>query len=69
MPSHRTPVVLLLPVLLAGGACTGLATAQHVASEFINSGQTLGTSFSYSVALGDPDGDGDLDAMTANDGE
>ena len=66
MPSHRTPAVLLLPVLLAGGACAGIASAQAT-FEFNSTGQALGNSYSQSVALGDLDGDGDLDAMVAND--
>ena len=65
--SHRTSTVLmLLPVLLAGGACAGIAGAQAT-SEFTNSGQALGDSWSFTLALGDLDGDGDLDAMVAND--
>ena len=68
--SHRTPAVfLLLPVLLAGGACAGSASAQQTTFEFTNSGQTLGDSASFSVALGDLDGDGALDAMVANYGQ
>ncbi|MEC7113406.1 MAG: FG-GAP-like repeat-containing protein, partial [Bacteroidota bacterium] len=68
MTSHRTPALLLvLPVLLAGGACAGIASAQ-MGFEFTNSGQALGDSDSMSVALGDLDGDGDLDAMVANAG-
>ena len=66
MPSHRTPTVFLLPVLLAGGACAGIASAQQAMFEFTNSGQALGDSKSKSVAFGDLDGDGDLDAMVAN---
>ncbi|MCH2145644.1 MAG: FG-GAP-like repeat-containing protein [Phycisphaerales bacterium] len=65
MSNHRTPTVFLLPALLAGGACAGIASAQ-VTFEFTNSGQGLGNSYSTSVALGDLDGDGDLDAMVAN---
>ena len=65
MPSHRTPAVVLLPALLAGGACAGIASAQAT-FEFTNSGQALGNSDSTSVALGDLDCDGDLDAMVAN---
>lgn len=33
---------------------------------FVNSGQTLGSSYSEEVALGDIDGDGDLDAFVTN---
>ena len=33
---------------------------------FTDSGQSLGTWWSYSVSLGDVDGDGDLDAFVAN---
>ncbi|HHZ65068.1 MAG TPA: hypothetical protein EYN51_06170, partial [Flavobacteriales bacterium] len=37
-----------------------------VAGNFLDSGQALGNSYSYGVALGDLDGDGDLDAWVAN---
>ena len=37
------------------------------AGTFVDSGQTLGNTFSWSVALGDLDGDGDLDAFVGND--
>ena len=55
--SHRTPAVhLLLPVLLAGGACAGIASAQAT-FEFTDSGQALGNGASNTVTLGDLDGD------------
>ena len=37
--------------------------------EYIDSGQALGDRNSFSVALGDLDGDGDIDAWIANLGE
>ena len=67
MTSHRIPVAFIIPALLAGGACAGIAGAQ-AGSTFTNSGQALGNGASTSVALGDLDGDGDLDAMVANYG-
>ncbi len=36
------------------------------AGSFTDSGQTLGNHYSFSVSLGDVDGDGDLDAFVAN---
>ncbi|MEC9477495.1 MAG: FG-GAP-like repeat-containing protein [Planctomycetota bacterium] len=38
-----------------------------IPSEFLDSGQQLGSSWSSDVALGDLDSDGDLDAFVAND--
>ena len=46
--------------LNAGGAQGGTA------GEYVDSGQSLGTSDSLGVSLGDVDGDGDLDAWVAN---
>ena len=68
MPSLSPSVVIMLPVLLTVGTCSGIASAQQVTYEFTDSGQLLGgvESRSWSVALGDIDDDGDLDAIVAN---
>ena len=55
-------------VAIASLGITGTGLGQ-VTFEFTNSGQALGNSVSYSVALGDLDGDGDLDAMVGNYGQ
>ena len=55
-------------VAIASLGITGTGLGQ-VMFEFTNSGQTLGTSNSWSVALGDLEGDGDLDAMVGNYGQ
>ncbi len=65
MTIRRTTVALFVPAALAAFACSSAATAQ-VTFAFTDSGQALGSSNSQSVALGDLDGDGDLDAMVAN---
>ena len=59
----RTTIVAAVASL----SFTGTGFAQ-VTFEFTNSGSALGDSRSYSVALGDLDGDGDIDAMVANEG-
>ena len=50
------------------GASAGYVQRQYrgTPGEFLDSGQRLGSSASQSVALGDLDGDGDLDAFVAN---
>ncbi len=44
----------------------GFSTAALASDLFVDSGQRLGNEASWSVALGDVDGDGDLDAVVAN---
>jgi len=50
-----------------GDACDATPTLSS-AGAFTNSGQSLGSGDSKGVAFGDVDGDGDLDAIIANDG-
>ena len=62
----RTIIVVAIASLGITG--TGLAQFNELDNtvEFTNSGQTLGNTNSWSVALGDLDGDGHLDAMATN---
>lgn len=66
MSFHRTPAVLSVPALLAGGVCAGIAGAQQATFELTDSGQELGDASTSSVALADLNGDGDLDAVVGN---
>ena len=69
MPTPATRfTTLFVPALLTCLGVSELASAQGPI-EFVDSGQALGNSDSRSVALGDLDGDGDLDAMVANSGD
>ena len=68
MPTLATRfTTLFVPALLTCLGVSQVASAQGQGPiEFVDSGQALGNSNSQSVALGDLDGDGDLDAMVAN---
>jgi len=58
-----------LSVTVTGGITTGITGSYTQVSGtgiFIDSGQSLGGSSSYGAALGDIDGDGDLDALVTN---
>ncbi|MBN1922259.1 MAG: VCBS repeat-containing protein [Anaerolineae bacterium] len=59
-------LVLALMLSLLPGERETSASAQAAPVLFVDSGQRLGNRLSYDVALGDLDGDGDLDAVVAN---
>lgn len=66
-----TPLCTIKRHVVAALSCTVLMhiAPPVIAAEFTNSGQSLGIANSFGVALGDLDGDGDLDAFVANASE
>ena len=61
-------MISTLAFCLLGFTMIGDAVNTGDGLRFVDSGQTLGDGMSFSVALGDLDGDGDLDAWVANVG-
>ncbi len=62
--SRGTHAFVVVGVCLLASALAAAPTAAQ--GLFIDSGQRLGNEVTWSVALGDVDGDGDLDAVAAN---
>ena len=60
-------MISTLTFCLLGFTMIGNAVDAGDGLRFVDSGQTLGDGMSFSVALGDLDGDGDLDAWVAKD--
>ncbi len=66
MSTHTAPTTTHLLLALATWTGLPMVTSAQEPFEFVDSGQALGDSQSRSIALGDLDGDGDLDAMVGN---
>ena len=65
-PVWQLSMVTLLPPTAVLTSPTPISESKTILNPFIPSDQKLGDGESFSIALGDLDGDGDLDALVAN---